>query len=138
MDDSPIAQLLAAVDEFDVEAAVALFGCDARLLSVDGRRAEGIDAVRDLLTDLFSVLRSSAHRITAQWHEQSVWIAEVEATYELKEDMMKITRPRAFVLYDGPDGFVDLHVYGAHERWLGDRHTDEGEMRLGGRWIPPL
>ena len=138
MDDSPIAQLLAAVDEFDVEAAVALFAPDARLLSVDGRRADGSDAVRELLTDLVNVLRSSAHRITALWHEQNVWIAEVEATYELKEDMLKITRPRAFVLYDGPEGFVDLHVYGAHERWLGDRHTNEGEMRLGGRWIPPL
>jgi len=138
VDDSPIAQLLAAIDAFDVEAAVALFARDARLLSVDGRRAEGAGAVRELLADLFNVLRSSAHQITAQWHQQNVWIAEVDATYELKEDMLKITRPRAFVLYDGPDGFVDLHVYGAHEPPLADRHTNEGDMRLGGRWIPPL
>ncbi len=138
MDESPIAQLLAAVDEFDVEAAVALFAPDARLLSVDGRWSVGLDAVRELLTDLIGILRSSAHRITAQWHQQNVWIAEVEATYELKQDLMRVTRPRAFVLRDGPDGFVDLHVYGAHERQLGDTHSERGEMRLGGRWIPPL
>jgi hypothetical protein len=138
VDDSPIAQLLGAVDEFDVEAAVAMFAPDAQLMSVDGRRSVGSDAVRELLTGLVKVLRSSAHRITAQWHQQNVWIAEVEASYELKEDMLKITRPRAFVLQDGPDGFVELHVYGAHEPLLGDHHTAEGEMRLGGRWIPPL
>jgi len=138
VNESPIAQLLAAVDEFDVEAAVALFASDARLLSVDGRRTVGSDAVRELLTGLFDVLRSSAHRITAQWHQQNVWIAEVEASYELKEDMVKITRPRAFVLHEGPDGVADLHVYGAHEPLLADHHAAEGDMRLGGRWIPPL
>jgi hypothetical protein len=138
VDESPIAQLLGAVDEFDAEAAVALFAREARLLTVDGRRAVGTDAVRELLADLFNVLRSCTHRITAQWHQQDVWIAEVDVTYELKEDLTKITRPRAFVLHDGPDGFVDLHVYGAHERPLADHRTAEGEMRLGGRWIPPL
>jgi len=138
VDDSPIAQLLAALDEFDVDAAVALFAPDARLSSVDGRTSVGSYAVRELLTGLVSLLRTSAHHITAQWHQQNVWIAEVEATYELKEDMLKITRPRAFVLYDGSEGFVDLHVYGAHEPLLGDRHSNDGEMRLGGRWIPPL
>jgi hypothetical protein len=138
VDESPIAQLLAAVDEFDVEAAVALFAPDARLLSVDGRRSVGSDAVRELLIGLVKVLRTSAHRITAQWHEQNVWIAEVEATYELKQDMLKITRPRAFVLYDGSEGFADLHVYGAHEPLLGDHHTNEVDMRRGGRGRPPL
>lgn len=138
MDDSPIAQLLGAVDEFDVEAAVAMFAPDAQLMSVDGRRSVGGDAVRELLTGLVKVLRSSSHRITAQWHQQDVWIAEVEATYELKEDMLRITRPRAFVLQDGPDGIIELHAYGAHEPLLGDHHTEEGDMRLGGRWIPPL
>jgi hypothetical protein len=138
VDDSPIAQLLGAVDEFDVEAAVAMFAPDAQLMSVDGRRSVGGDAVRELLTGLVKVLRSSSHRITAQWHQQDVWIAEVEATYELKEDMLRITRPRAFVLQDGPDGIIELHAYGAHEPLLGDHHTEEGDMRLGGRWIPPL
>jgi SnoaL-like domain len=136
--ESPIDQLLGAIDELDVEAAMALSAPDCRLLTADGRRAEGTEAVRELLTDFLAAMRSTTHRITAQWHQQNVWIAEVEATYEL-EDLLKIgALPRAFVLREGPDGFVDLHVYGAHERPLTEHRSDEEEMRLGGRWIPPL
>ena len=137
MDESPIAELLGAVDKFDLEAAAALFASDARLLTVDGRSAIGIEAVREQLAEFLDLLRSSAHRITAQWHQQNVWIAEVEATYELK-DRLKVTLPRAFVLRDGPDGLAELHAYGAHERSLAEHRTGEEGMRIGGRWIPPL
>jgi SnoaL-like domain len=137
VDDSPIARLLGAVDRLDVEATVALFARDARVMTVDGRRAEGIEAVRELLADFLPALRSTAHRITAQWQEQDVWIAEVEAAYELK-DWLRLTLPRALVLRDGPDGFAELRVYGAHERPLEDRASGEEGMRIGGRWIPPL
>ena len=129
--------LLRTVDELDVEAAIALFARDGRLLTVDGRRADGIEAVRELLTDFLGDLRSTSHRITAQWREADVWIAEVDATYELRDWLQTSPLPRAFVLRHGPDGIADLRVYGAHEHLLGDPHTPEEAVRIAARWIPP-
>jgi hypothetical protein len=136
--ESPIEQLLGAIDMRDVEAAMALAAPDCRLLTVDGRRAEGKAGVREILTDFVATVRSTTHRITAQWHQDNVWIAEVEASYELANRSKISARPRAFVLRAGPDGFVELHTYGAHERPLSDQRTGEEGMRIGGRWIPPL
>ena len=83
-------------------------------------------------------MRSTTHRITAQWHQDDVWIAEVEASYELT-DWSKISGlPRACVLREGRHGVTELNVYGAHERQLSDHHTGDERMRIGGRWIPPL
>ncbi len=137
MERSPLDQLLGALDRSDMEGVMGLFAPDCRLLTVDGRRAEGIAAVRELLTEFLDRLRSTAHRVTAEWHEDNVWIAEVEADYELKDWLKRDALPRAFVLRDGPDGISDLRVYGANERPLTDHEVDEG-MRLSGRWIPPL
>jgi hypothetical protein len=138
MDQSPIARLLAALDRLDVDAAMALVAPDGRLLAVDGRRAEVSDAVRDLLADFITKLRSTTHEITAEWHQDDVWIAEVEATYELQDWLQIKALPRAFVLREGPDGFVDLRIYGAHEHPLTEHRTGAEGMRVGGRWIPPL
>lgn len=121
----------------DVEAAIALMAPNCQMLAVDGRRAEGTAAVRELLADFLAAILQTTHRISEQWHQDDVWIAEVEATYELK-DRVRIKRPRAFVLRDGPDGLVELHVYGAHERPLADDRTSEQGIRIDGRWIPPL
>jgi len=78
--DSPIDQLLRAIDRLDVEAVMAMMAPECRLLTVDGRRAEGAAAARELLTDFLATVRSMTHRITDQWHQDNVWIAEVEAT----------------------------------------------------------
>jgi uncharacterized protein (TIGR02246 family) len=134
---SPIDQLLGAIDMLDVEAAVALMAPNCQMLAVDGRRAEGTAAVRELLSDFLATILQTTHQISAQWHQDDVWIAEVEATYELK-DRARIRRPRAFVLRDGPDGLVELHVYGAHDHPFADHRAGEEGMRIGGRWIPPL
>jgi hypothetical protein len=135
---SPIEQLLDAIDKRHVEGAMALIAPSCRLLVVDGRRAEGGAGVRELFTDFVATVRSSTHRITAQWHPDGVWIAELETSYELT-DWSKISAlPRACVLREGPDGVAELHFYGAHERQLSDRRTGEEGMRIGGRWIPPL
>lgn len=138
MPESPIDQLLGAIDKRDVEAAMALMAPDCRLLAVDGRRVEGTAAARELFTDFLSMTRSAKHQVTAQWHQGNVWIAEVDATYELKDRMKIGGLPRAFVLRHGSHGIVDLRAYGAHERPLTDHPTGEEGMRLGGRWIPPL
>jgi hypothetical protein len=136
--DQPIEQLLRAVDELDVEGVLMLAAPDVRLLTADGRRAAGTAGMRELLTDFLTALRSSTHRITAQWHEDDVWIAEVDATYELTDLTRLGVLPRAFIVRAGPDGLSDVRVYGAHERPLGELRSREHEMRLGGHWIPPL
>lgn len=138
MSESPIKQLLGALDNLDLEAALARFAPNGRLLTADGRRAEGIDAVRAVVADYLSSLRSASHRITVEWHEEGVWIAEVEGDYELKDWFRMDGLPRAFVLYEDPDGITDLHVYGAHERPLAEHRTGEEGMWVGERWIPPL
>jgi SnoaL-like domain len=136
--ESPIDRLLGALDALDVDAVLAPAAPDIRLLTADGRQAEGAAAVRALLADFLGQLRATAHTITAQWHEDDAWIAEVEATYELKDRTRLAAMPRAFILHVGPAGWTDLRVYGAHERPLAEsRARDEG-MRIGGHWIPPL
>jgi hypothetical protein len=140
--DSPIEQLLRALDSLDVDAAVALMTPDCRLRTADGRRAVGADAVRELLTEFVAAVRSMTHRITGHWHEHEVWIAEVEADYEL-QDWLKLTAlPRAFIVRTRAGALADIRAYGAHERPLADHNaTAEGTcdgLLIGGRWIPPL
>ena len=138
MEESPITTWLEAVDKLDVDAAVAMFSADAQLLTADGRRAAGIDAVGDLLADYLSVVRSTSHRVTAQWHEDNVWIAEVEANYELRDYLELNALPRAFFVREGPQGISQMHVYGAHEHSLAEHPSGEEGMWVGERWIPPL
>jgi len=136
--DSPIEKLLEALDNLDPDAALALLAPDCRFLTADGRRAVGSEAVRELLQEFLATLRSTRHQITAGWHVDNVWIAEVQADYELQDWLELKALPRAFVLRGGPDGITDLRVYGAHERQLGEHRTGEDGMRIGDRLIPPL
>jgi len=73
---SPIEEFLDAVDRLKLDAIMALTAPDVRLLVVDGRRAEGTDAVRQLFADFLGQLRATTHRIAAQWHEDHVWIED--------------------------------------------------------------
>src|SRR5207302_6694525 len=104
---------------------------DLRLLAADGRRAHGCDAVRELLTDFLGTLRSSAHRITNQWHVDDVWIAEVDASYELSDWQRLDALPRAFVVRRGPEGIADVRVYGAHELPLVEQGAQSEGIRVG-------
>lgn len=135
---SPIAQLLEAFDARDVDGVMAVVAPDARLLVADGRRVEGSDAVRGVITRFVAELRSTAHRIIAEWHQDDVWIAEVEADYELRDWLQITALPRAFIAYEGSDGIRDLHVYGAHEHPITEHRSGEEGMQIGNRWIPPL
>jgi len=135
---SPIEQFLDAVDRLDLATIMALMRPDARVLIADGRRAEGTDAVRQLFGDFLGQLRSTTHRITAQWHQDDVWIAEVDASYELRDWLQLEAVPRAFVVRAGKDGISELRAYGAHEHRLSDRPTGEKGTWVGGQWVPPL
>jgi hypothetical protein len=138
VDESLIDQLLSAIDRLDLDATIALVAADCRLLTVDGRRAAGAAEVRRLLAEVLGALRSTTHRVIDQWHIDGVWIAEVDATYELQDWLRVGPLPRAFVLRDGPNGLTDVRVYGAHERPLTDHRTGDEGMFIGERWIPPL
>jgi ketosteroid isomerase-like protein len=135
---SPIERLLDAFDRRDVDAVAALNAPDVRILLADGRRAEGGEAVRELLIEAIEPLRSCNHRITAQWHQDEVWIAEVEAGYVFHDGMRLDGLPRAFVLREGPGGIVDLRIYGAHEHPLVEEDTLSRGISIGSRLIPPL
>jgi hypothetical protein len=136
--ESPVEQLLQALDDLDVDAAMALMAPRIHMLSADGRSADGSDAVRALITDFIGGVRSMTHRITAHWHPDNIWIAEVEATYELSDWLRTAALPRAFFVRAGPQGISDLHVYGAHEAPLADHDERQGGTLVGGRWMPPL
>jgi hypothetical protein len=77
---------------------------DMRVLVVDGRRAVGTDAVRQLFADFLGQLRATSHRITAQRHEDDVWIWEVDASYESRDWLQLNGLPRAFILRAGTEG----------------------------------
>ncbi len=111
---------------------------DCRLLVVDGRRAEGAEAVRALLATFLAAVRSSTHHVTSQWHQDDAWIAEVDGDYELIDRLRITARPRAFVMREGPHGLADIRVYGAHEQPLADHAAGREGLHLGGHWIPPL
>jgi hypothetical protein len=136
--DSPLEALLEAFDRLDVASVEAMIAPDARLLIADGQRAEGRAEVRAVIEGLATQLRSTSHRVLAQWHQDGVWIAEVEASYELRDWLQLKALPRAFFLREGAEGISELHVYGAHERPITEHRTGEEGMRLGDRWIPPL
>jgi SnoaL-like domain len=131
-------QLLDAMDRLDVEALVSMYAAGGRLMTADGRHAQGTEAVRALLSEFFGALRSTTHKITAQWHQDNVWIAEIDASYEMRDWLQMNGLPRVFVLREGADGIDDLRVYGAHEHALTDHRTGEEGMWVGSRWIPPL
>jgi hypothetical protein len=131
-------ELLEAIDRLDLDGAMALFAPGARLLTADGRRADGGQAVRALLGDFLSMLRSTTHTVTAEWHAENAWIAEVDAVYEFTDGFETAVLPRACVLLGGSEGLSDVHVYGAHERPRGGYGEASEGLRVGGRWIPPL
>ena len=138
MSDSPVEQLIEALEKLDLEALMALVAPNVQLLTVDGRRGQGEDEVRALFADFVATLRSTRHTVLDQWHMDDVWIAELEGTYELQDWLQLGPLPRAFFLREGPEGITQLHAYGAHERPLTEHRTGEEGMWIGERWIPPL
>ncbi|MEA2144824.1 MAG: hypothetical protein QOG59_411 [Solirubrobacteraceae bacterium] len=138
MDASPLSQWLEAIDRLDADAAGSMLAPDVHLLTADGQQARGASAVGELTADFISRLRSVSHQVSAQWHIDDVWIAEVEVTYELTDHFQTGRLPRVVIVRAAPAGITELRVYGAHERPLTEHPTGEEGMWVGGRWVPPL
>lgn len=138
MSDSPIVRLLQSLDRLDIDGVMALMAPDVSFLVADGRRADGPDEARNLLSTVLGQLRSTSHRITAEWHQDEVWIAEIEASYELQDWLRLTDLPRVLVLRTGPEGVTALRCYGANEQSLSDRRSAEAGVWIGGHLVPPL
>ena len=138
MSGSPIEQLLAAFDSRNVDSVVSLLAPDTSLLTADGQRAEGLAAVREVVETFLSSLRSTSHEIVSQWHVEDVWIAELQASYELRDWLQINALPRACFVRAGPDGISELHMYGAHEHPLTEGSRGEGPQMVGGHIMLPL
>ena len=119
----------------DLDAVIELCSPDCRFATVDGRYGEGRDHVRQLLADFLSILRSTAHAVTAEWHVDDAWFAEVLADYELKDWLRIEALPRAFVVRTGPDGIRDrarLRSEGAPAHGSPDRRRAISHRRPSG------
>jgi SnoaL-like domain len=139
VNESPIERLLAATDALDIDALVALYAPEGRLLAADGRRAEGTEEVRELLTSILGALRSTNHEVKDQWQVDDTWIAEVEASYELPDLHRVDAVPLALIVRPGPEGIADVRIYGAQKRPVSEYDTGEQWGTLvRGHWIPPL
>jgi hypothetical protein len=139
MPDSPTQAMLNALDALDVEAFTSLFVSTGRLMLTNGSVAEGTEQVRAAISAFISELRATTHKITAEWHpEDGVWIAEMQATYELRDHGLRGPYSRATVLRGGPDGIADLRVYGRHELPLTEPEHHYQEVFAGGRWLATL
>jgi ketosteroid isomerase-like protein len=139
MPGSPISAVLDAIDALDVDAFTSLFAADGRLMRTDGNVAEGTEQVRASISDFVADLSANTHEITSEWHpEDGVWIAEVRATYDLKEHGRRGPYPRAIVLRGGPGGITELRVYGLHELPLTEPPHHYQEVLAGSRWLATL
>jgi SnoaL-like domain len=137
--ESPVASMLATIDALDIDAFTALFAPDGRLLTVDGRIANGRAEVREVIGRFAADLRATNHRLTAEWHpEPDVWIAELDATYELTNYAQLGPYARAIVLHNGSGGIRELRIYGLHERPLIESTRGYQEVYGSGHWLPTL
>ncbi len=139
MPESPVAAALAAIDALDVDAFSSMFAPDGRLMTTDGRVANDNQQVRHLITEFVGDLRATAHHVTAEWHpEADLWIAELDATYELTNYAQLGPFSRAMFLREDSEGIQDLRFYGLHERPLTDSTRAFQEVYGSGRWLPTL
>ena len=138
MSGSPIEELLSAIDVLDLDRTLALLAPECTFLMADGHAGAGHEALGEALGELFAHLHRVEHRISAQWHVDEVWIAELEADYELTDRSRLLALPRALILRKEEQGISDLRVYGAHEREIYERDLAPGGLVIGGRYMPPL
>jgi len=135
---SPISAIVDALDALDIDALVSQLAPDASLLRTDGRSADGVDEVRTALVEFVSELYGTTHTVSDEWHpEDGVWIAEMEAIYEMKNGVRHGPYKRAVVVRTDARGITQLRFYGSHELPLTAEHPYR-EVRAGTHWLPTL
>ncbi len=143
---SPLELFLRAFDALDADACAALFAEHGRLRHLDGRVEEGPAAVGERLREYFAHLRSTTHTLREHWHEDCVWIGEVQASYVLTDESRLGPVPKVFILRMAGEGIEDLRVYAArgpstHQATEAGTVPDPGPghgILVDGRWLPPL
>jgi hypothetical protein len=139
MSDSLIQGLLSAIDALDLEAATSMFSADADLMTLYGRQGKGTEQVRAVLGELIGELRSAHHEISSEWNpEPGVFIAELTATYELKDFSERGPYRRAIVMRAAGQQITQLGMYGAHELPLPEAEAGYHEVRGPHGWLPTL
>jgi hypothetical protein len=143
MTDTPLDLFLQAFDRLDPDACAATFADHGRLRYVDGRVDEGAEAVRDRLREYFADLDSTTHTLREHWHEERVWVDEVEVSYVLADHSRLGPVSKVFIVRMAPGGIEDLRVYAAvepsfHEARIRHERERNSGMMVGGRWVPPL
>jgi hypothetical protein len=141
--ESPLELFLRAFDRLDAEACAALFADHGRLRYLDDQVDEGAAAVRDRLREYFGDLSSTTHTVREHWHDDRVWIGELEASYVLTDHSILGPVSKVFILRMAPDGIAELRVYAAvepafHETRIRHERERARGMTVGGRWVPPL
>ena len=140
MADSPIQAVLRSLDAIDLDGALAQFAADGVLTTVFGDRAEGREAVGELLGAFLGGLRATRHELEAEWDAaDGVWLAQVSATYELSDFSRRGPFARAIILRAGDTGIAELRIYGQHELPLsssGHGYVEVRDARHG--WLPTL
>ncbi|HWD70749.1 MAG TPA: hypothetical protein VG293_11195 [Solirubrobacteraceae bacterium] len=140
MADSPIQAVLRALDELDLDGAVAQFAADGLLTTVFGERAEGRVRVREVLGAFLDGLRATRHELESEWNaELGVWLAQVSATYELTDFGRRGPYERAIILRSSDAGIEELRIYGQHEPPLSE--AGRGYVEVHGAhhgWLPTL
>lgn len=137
--DSLIQELLKALDALDLDAATSLFSSDAELVTTYGQHGRGADQVRSLLGELLGELRATKHTVTSEWNpEPGVSLAEMTATYELKDFSERGPYRRAAILRSANGRIEQLAIYGTHELPLPEAERSYTEVRGPHGWLPTL
>ncbi|MGH2842628.1 MAG: hypothetical protein ACRDKL_03455 [Solirubrobacteraceae bacterium] len=108
-------------------------------MTVYGGEGTGAEHARAMLGELIGELRTTSHVLISEWNPvPGAWIAELNATYELKDFSRRGPYHRAILLH-AADGLIQqLHVYGTHELPLPESEGVYREVRGPHGWLPTL
>jgi hypothetical protein len=139
MGDSPIVAFLRAIDALDYDSLIEQFAPNAAVAMLFGADASGREQVGVAFRAFLGELRAATHEVDVAWNpEPGVWIAELTATYELRDLRRLGPYRRAIVLRAGEPGIEQLRIYGAHERPLEQSGRSYQEIRAPSGWLPTL
>jgi hypothetical protein len=118
MTDTPLELFLQAFDRLDADGCAALFADHGRLRYVDRQIDEGALAVHHRLREYFADLSSTTHTVRESWHEDRVWVGEVEASYVLADHSILGPVSKVVFLRMASGDIEELWVYAAVEPFV--------------------